>query len=258
MGRLSLSGRLDGHDPDLRQARRSLWPAAGLVGGDHAVPRRLGAVRAVAEYAAIDRRARFAGHRRRRFALSGAGGRRRHHPAARARPLSGLFFERHGDLQRAGTGAWRLLLRIFVLALDFLVQLTLWVACAAVVLPKPAAASQAAAKADHRLARSGPDPRINDTDPYWARASRSGSRLGEDRGSRPARDRHRFFGGIDCSRERGTRADHSAPAVRQPDLRGGEPNQSFDVDGDDCDDYPWYRSISSSVQGWRRTRPGSA
>jgi hypothetical protein len=195
-------------------------------------------MRAVAEHAAIGRRARPAGHWRRRFALGGAGCRRRHHPAARARPLSRIFFERHGDLERARPGARRLLLRISDLALDLLDQPAVRVARAALVLPQPPPASQAAAKADNRLARSGADPRIDNTDPDCARASRSGSRLGEERGSRTSRDRRRFFGGVDLSRERRTRADHSAPAVRQPNLHSGQPDQPFDVYGDACDDHP--------------------
>src|SRR5205807_2234399 len=114
-----------------------------------------------------------------------------------------LFFERHGDLERARPGARRLLLRISDLALDLLDQLAVRIARAFVVLAQPAAASQATAKADNRLARSGADPRIDDTDPHRARASPSGSRLGQERGSGTARDRCRFSGGIDLSREGG-------------------------------------------------------
>ena len=75
----------------------------------------------------------------------------------------------------------------------FWINLPFGSAGAVPVQPQSAAASQAAAKADHRLARGGADPRLDNADPDRARPSRSGRRLGKDRGPRAARDRRRAF-----------------------------------------------------------------
>src|SRR5215467_7966446 len=107
----------------------------------------------------------------------------------RERPLPGLFFQCHGDLERARAGAGRFFRRISNLALDILDQFAVGIACVVHVLPQPAAADEATAQADHRLARGRADSRLDDADPDCARAGRSGSQLGEERGSRPARDR---------------------------------------------------------------------
>ena len=91
MGGLGLSRGLDRDDADLRPAQRSLRPAADPVDRHRAVPRRFGALRAVADHAATDRRAHSARHRRRRIALGVAGGDRRRIRRASAAATRAIF-----------------------------------------------------------------------------------------------------------------------------------------------------------------------
>ena len=59
------------------------------------------------------------------------------------------------------------------------------------VQPQPSAPAKAEAKAGHRLARRGADPRLDDADSDRGRPGRSGGGLGHGAMSRPAGDRHR-------------------------------------------------------------------
>ncbi len=144
MGRLGLPRGFDRHNPDLRPAQRPLRAPAGPPRRDWAVSWRLGAVRFVADHAAADWSTGSARHRRRRLALGVAGGDRRCHPAARAGPLPGLFFERHGGLEPARSRARWVLRRLPELALDLLDQYPVRPVGAFSLQPQSAAPSDAA------------------------------------------------------------------------------------------------------------------
>ena len=177
VGGIGLSGRLDRDDADLRPAQRPLRPAPDPPGVDRAVCAGLGVVRAVADDGAADRRAGVAGGRRRRSALGLAGGDRRRGPAARARPLPGLFFQRDGGLEPAGAGARRVFCRLPVVALDLLDQHPVRRLGAGPVQPQPAALAAAQAQAGHRLAWRRADRRLDNTAPDRRRPGRVGGRL---------------------------------------------------------------------------------
>ena len=108
--------------PALRQARRPLRPQDRAPGRDRDLPRRLRALRALAEHGPADRLPRAAGPRRRRPDRGHARRRRRHHPAARAGQVPGLLRRglRARDDHRAA--ARRVLRRQPELALDLLRQ----------------------------------------------------------------------------------------------------------------------------------------
>ena len=122
LGRDGVPARIDGLDPDLRQARRHVRAQARLPGRDHHLPDRLDAGRPEPVDDAADRLPLPAGGRRRWADGECPGNHRRHRAAPAARPLHGA--DRLGLRRRLGRGAaaGRLLRRPDLVALGLLRQ----------------------------------------------------------------------------------------------------------------------------------------